>query len=298
MDKLTSILVVINPADESRHVLAKAIVLARHFGARLELFLCDSEYAYTLSHAYDPAGVQAARERCLCTWQRYLDSLRLSIAEDVRVTTHVACESPLYEAIVHRVLESRPDLVIKCAAGRPVLNRPTLDANDWQLARTCPAPLMLTRGRPWNARPHFAAALDVTDNGADKLARAILETAVFLKQGCRGDLDVVFSEAALDDAEGAASRRKCLARLGEELHIDVGHVAVLEGAPEDTLPAWAAQQDVDVIVMGALTRRRGFSSLVGSLTSKLVDAVPSDFVLIKPDAYSCPVAAPSCAVNA
>jgi hypothetical protein len=41
--ELTSVLAVLDPADETRHVVVKAMVLARHFRARLELFLCDSE---------------------------------------------------------------------------------------------------------------------------------------------------------------------------------------------------------------------------------------------------------------
>src|SRR5262249_51231162 len=151
------------PADESRHVLNKAMILARHFGARLELFLCDSENAYALSHSYDREGVAAARDACLVAGHRYLDAVRRSLAEDVRITTHVACESPLYEAIVRRALDTQPDLVIKGAAGSRPLRRFSLDANDWQLARACPVALMLTRGRPWNARPRFAAAVDVSD---------------------------------------------------------------------------------------------------------------------------------------
>src|SRR5262245_40132735 len=108
VDKLTSILAVIDPADESRHVVAKAMVLARHFRARVELFLCDSERAYTLRHMYDPAGLLEANRACVAGGLEYLESIRRSIAEDVTVTTHVASSSPLYEAIVHRVLETRP----------------------------------------------------------------------------------------------------------------------------------------------------------------------------------------------
>ena len=151
MDKLTSILAVIDPADETRHVVVKAMVLARHFRARLELFLCESERAYTFRHAYDRTGVAEANRFCVASGLQYLDSIRRSIADDVPITTHVATSSPLYEAIVQRVLEVRPDLVIKSAAGHHPLERFTLDANDWQLARTCPVPLMLTRGRPWSA---------------------------------------------------------------------------------------------------------------------------------------------------
>src|SRR5689334_22185621 len=86
MDKLTSIMAVIDPADETRQVVVKAIVLARHFRARVELFLCDSERAYSLRHAYAPADLKAANRACIADGLQYLESIRRSIPEDVTVT--------------------------------------------------------------------------------------------------------------------------------------------------------------------------------------------------------------------
>jgi universal stress protein E len=295
VDKLTSILVVIDPADESRQVLNKAMILARHFRARLELFLCDSENAYALSHSYDRQSVSAAREASLAGGRRYLDAVRRTLAEDVQITTHVACESPLYEAIVRRALETRPDLVIKGAAGSRPLRRFSLDANDWQLARACPVALMLTRGRPWNARPRFAAAVDVSDPDGGALARTILHAAGFIAGGCTADLEVVFSSAA-PDSEARKAQADSLARLVNEFRVGAQQMTVLRGMAEETLPAFAARKEFDVLVMGALTRRRGLAALVGTLTSKLVDALDCDFVLVKPETYACPLASPVAAM--
>lgn len=292
MDKLTSILVVIDPADESRHVLNKAMILARHFGARLEMFLCDSENAYALSHSYDRRAAAAAREASLISGQRYLDAVRRTLAEDVQITTHVACESPLYEAIVRRVLETQPDLVIKGAAGARPLRRFSLDANDWQLARACPVALMLTRGKPWSARPRFAAAVDVSDTDGGALARTIMHAAGYMAGGCKADLEVVFSSPVADD-ETRAAQADSLTRLVHEFRMGSEHVTVLRGTAEDTLPAFAARKEFDVLVMGALTRRRGLAALVGTLTSKLVEALDCDFVLVKPETYACPLASPA-----
>ncbi len=291
MEKLTSILVVIDPADERRHVVAKAMILARHFGARLELFFCDSEHAYALRHAYDPTGVAEARRQCVRAGQRYLDAMRRSVAEDVTISTHVACDSPLYEAIVRRVLQTRPDLVIKSAAGKHPLQRFTLDANDWQLARTCPAPLMLTRGRPWSARPRFAAAVDVSDADAGSFARSILQTAGFLTQGCDAQLDVVFSDRESASPAERASHSDALNRLVNEFRVGRERTHILQGDVEDTLPTFAASCDFDLLVLGALSRREGLSALVGTLTGKLVDALDCDFVLVKPESYACPLVA-------
>jgi len=289
VDKLTSILAVIDPADESRHVVVKAMVLARHFRARVELFLCDSERAYTLRHAYDPAGRLEANHACLAGGLEYLESIRRSIAEDVTITTHVATSSPLYEAIVHRVLETRPDLVIKSASGHHPLQRFTLDANDWQLARTCPVPLMLTRGRPWSAAGRFVAAVDVSDANTASLARSILQTAGFLTLGCGGQLDVVYSETNASDRDGAVRRRESLERLVNEFRVGGESQHVLHGAAEDTLPDFAVRRAYDLVILGALTRRQGLSALVGTLTSKMVDALECDFVLVKSESFVSPL---------
>src|SRR5581483_5891409 len=252
VDKLTSILVVMDPTDESRHVLNKAMILARHFGARLELFLCDSENAYALGHSYDRRGVAAAREASLSSGQRYLDAVRRTLAEDVQITTHVACESPLYEAITRRALELQPDLVIKGAAGSRPLRRFSLDANDWQLARACPVALMLTRGRPWSARPRFAAAVDVSDPDGGALARTIMHAAGFMAGGCKADLEVIFSSSA-SDSETRQTQTDSLRRLVHEFRVGTKHLTVLSGTAEDTLPEFAAHNEFDVLVMGALT---------------------------------------------
>jgi universal stress protein E len=287
MDKLTSIMVVVDQEGHNRAVLAKAMVLARHFRAKVELFLCDSEQAYALRHSYDSTGIARARESCLNESRRFLEALRLSIAaEDVSIATFAACESPLYQGIVQRVLESCPDLVIKAAAGEHPMRRFSLDANDWQLARTCPVPLMLTSGRAWRPQPRFAAAIDVSEQETSGLGRAILDTSEYIALGCHADLDVLYSERGGAE-EG--SRAITLRQLAHDAGVKPEHVHILRGEPEATLAGFASQRNYDVLVLGALTHRTGPAALVGTLTSRLVDALTCDFILVKPGAYTCPV---------
>ena len=58
MEKLTSILVILDHSPRDTPLLAKSVMLAREFGARVELFSCDAEYEYTLRHVYDERGIQ------------------------------------------------------------------------------------------------------------------------------------------------------------------------------------------------------------------------------------------------
>jgi universal stress protein E len=292
MQELKSILVVLDRGGTPRHVLAKAMVLARHFRARVELFLCDSEQAYTLRHAYDVSGVEKAREACLTDARAFLESVRLSVtAEDVPISIYAACESPLYEGIVQRVLETGPDLIIKEAGGLELGGRSGFDANDWQLARTCPVPIMLTRGRPWRPEPCFAAAVDVSEHETPGLANAIAATSEYLANGCHASLSFLYSERS-DDRDTRDEHLGTLNKVADEAHVPRSQIHVLEGEPESTLPHFAHSQGYDVLILGALTHRKGMADLIGTLTSKLVDALECDLVLVKPGAYSCPVNRP------
>jgi universal stress protein E len=282
VEKLNTILVVIDPFGTSQHVLAKGMVFARHFDARLEFFLCDSEQAYLLKHAYDRESIEHARQSCLVNARKYLESLRSSVlAADVPVSVDVACESPLYEGIVQKVARSDPDLVIKGAGRALAQGWCSLDANEWELARACPAPLVLTRGRPWRAQPRFAAAVDVSEGESDARTRTIMRSAEFLARGCHATLDVLYSEDHDGDAAGCTSRATALHELGAEYGVAADHVHVLSGDSEIALPEYLAARRYDMLVLGALTHRPALTTVVGTLTSKLVDAFDCDFMLVR-----------------
>lgn len=296
MIRLESILVVAERTDAAHHALLKGYVLARHFGARLELFHCDSEHALALRHSYDSRGVEHSREACLADGRRFLDALRQSVvSDDVPIALDVACESPLYEGIVHKVLTSCPDLVIK-SVGLGNDHRGTFSASDSQLVRTCPVPLMLTRGRPWSVPPRFLAAVDLAPEEFPGTARAIVNAGAYLAQGCRGRLDLVYSNRLRDTGTLPASS----ARAGEDAEAALRALAgdcriaaygshVLSGEPEDALLDFVAQRHFDVVLLGALGHQRVYTQLVGSLTAKLIDGLDCDFVLMKPGSYVCPV---------
>src|SRR5262249_19791816 len=148
----------------------------------------------------------------------------------------------------------------------------SFDATDWQLMRTCPATLMVTRGRAWNDPPRFAAAIDVSATESAGLAGSILQAAQVLVGCAGGDLDVVYAEPLeLPDAErewGARTLRDLVGQVS-----DTPHVHILAGTPEVSLPGFTKKRGYDAILLGALTHRPGYTAQVGSLTSRLVEAL-------------------------
>ena len=286
MKSVKSILVVVDRSPDAADAVAKAVLLARQFEARVELFMCDAERGYALSQAYVPKGVEEARQACIVDAHRYLETLKRSVAApDVSITTDAGCESPLYESIVRKALREHPDLVIKSVAGTPS----RLDATDWQLMRTCPATLMLTRGRQWHSRPRLAAAIDASGAESTGLARDILQAAELLTGCLGGGLDVLYAESIEMGDHERESGNRALHELVSKFPDTAPEVHVLAGNPEVSLPGFAKRHSYDALLLGALTHRPAATAQVGTLTSKLVEALECDFILVKPSTYCCPV---------
>ena len=282
MKPVKSILVVVDRSTSAADAVRKAVLLARAAGARVELFMCDAERGYSLSQAYVPTGVEQARQACLIESRRHLEMLkRMANADDLPITIDVACESPLYESIVKKVMRDRPDLVIKNVAG--ALNR--FDVTDWQLMRACPATLLLTRGRQWQSPPRLVAAVDASGAESAGLLSDILESGHNLTALTKGQLSVLYAESTeLPDKERETGTRS----LHEHVHklpVMPAATHVLAGNPEASLPAFAKRHGYDVMLLGALTHRPGVTEQVGTLTSRLVESLECDFLLVKPRTY-------------
>ena len=281
MDKLTSILVVTNRSNADGTLLAKAVMLARHVGARIHLFHCDAELDHVLQHSYDTQDAEKAWQASVSDHRSYLEAVRASVhAPDLDISIDAASNSPLYEGIIKKVLAVRPDLVMKSPSGTHPLRRFTLDSNDWQLMRACPVTLMLVRGKIWREPPRFAALVDVSAQETSHLAETIVHTSEYFALGCHGELDVVYGDRHEDGPE-RSDRASALGRLVREYRIGAEHVHVLSGNPDVTLPDFAAEQCYDALVLGALTHRKGIAALVGTLTGRLVDVLDCDFILVK-----------------
>jgi universal stress protein E len=278
------LLVVLGRNSSDHALLMKAGRLAWRFGAQLELFLCDAEHAYVLKHDYEPNHVAAASRDYIAQATDYLNGLRqVSALEGLEVSVSAACESPLYEGIVHRVVRSRADMVIKQAGGLHSATEATFDPNDWQLMRRCPVTLLMSRGRAWHAQPRFVAAVDVSAEETAGLAYNILNTSAMLSDAHGCETEVLYSQplGLAEDVKGA--RSKALRKLLQQCHVDMRGMHILDGEPERTLPAALLEGRYDVLTMGALTHRPGVATMVGMLTSRLLEAADCDFVLVKPD---------------
>ncbi len=258
MQKITSILAVVEQSTSGIPVLEKAIALARCFRARIELLIADS----TLTHEF------ASR----CTALR-----------DDEVTLYSLFRSgePLHQVLCRHVLERRPDLLIKAPSGGHSLHTGSLHANDRELASECPVPVLLAGPKPWEQPLRVAAAVDVSDHETAVVARGILQAAGFLALGLHGNLDILYSEREERDETLRMERAVKIAQLVREFHVGCERLQMFDGTPEKRLPPLLAARQYDLLVLGAVSHREGQRFGIEDLSSRLVDATPGDVVLVK-----------------
>jgi hypothetical protein len=257
MERLMSILAVIQNLDSDAAVLDKSVALARTFHARIELIVRR------------PSQVAACVAHC--------EALGFD-----GVSPCAASAERLGEAILRCLRQHPADLVVKRLSTENAVRRFWFAPSDNALAECCPAPLLLVRDRPWSAEPRFAAAVDVSNRDTEALTRGILHAGGFMAQGCDAWLDILYAEREQNDQSVRMERAVQLARLVREFHVGGERLQVFDGAPEKTLTSLLRMRQYDVLIAGANSRRLSLSSAFATLTSALVDSTVGDVLLVKP----------------
>jgi nucleotide-binding universal stress UspA family protein len=260
MQKLTSILAVLDAPVSGGFVLRRAVALAALCEARLELLVIE------------PLATKGIVPQCVALGY-----------PDVTVRAVSRPGFRLGSVVLDQVRESHPDLVIKARSGSHPLRRCPLTANDWRLSQECPVPLMLVAQRAWAKPARLAAAVDVSDEDTLRVARAVMHTAGFLAAGSHGNLDILYTEREQHDETLRMARAVKLAQLVREFHVGCERLQMFDGMPEERLPPLISSRRYDLLVMGAVPHRDGFAETLCPLTGKLVDATLGDVLLVKPE---------------
>lgn len=303
MSHIKQILVIVEPTASEHPALTKAAVLAETFKARLELFVCDTKAARQLrwlSHAQAHPG-----EPFPLNIKAMLESLAAPLrARGLDVTTETQCADPLHAGLIDRIRHTNADLVVKDTHHHSLAQRTLLTNTDWQLIRTCPVPLLLTKSSPWAASPRILAAVDPghVNDKPEMLDHWIIEHAALFAQRLAGELHVlhVYLPMAIVSAATAAvppltaamtpedlaieerARRKLLANLVADYEVAAENIHLELGGPGQVLPRAAGALHADVLTMGAIARSGLKRIFVGSTAEDVLERLPCDALIVKP----------------
>ena len=310
MRAIKRILVAIkDPSARALPALAKAAQLAQAFDAKLVLFhaLATPLYLETgLERLRDLHGIE---QRAQATARERLEKLAQRLRRHgIEVSVAAEWDYPVYEAVIRAARRAEADLIVaERHAGRHFAAG-FLHLTDWELLRLAPQPVLLVkRPRPYR-RPLVLAAVDPDHRYAKpvRLDREILQAGALLAGALHGALHAVhaysplpltaytrgtLSEDIIEDMERRSKRAAAekLERLARPAGIAPARRHLVARHPSDAIQQVAAHTRSAVVVMGALARSGLGSLLIGNTAEKVLDQLPCDLLVLKPEGFRKPV---------
>lgn len=302
MRDIKQILVIVDPTGSEHPAIGNAALLAEKFNARLELFVCDTKAAREArlaSHVRTSPGAPVP-----VNIKGMLESLAAPLrTRGLDVTTECVCAEPLHVGLIDRTRHTKANLVVKDTHHHSLARRTFLTNTDWQLIRGCPAPLLLTKGRPWAVTPRIVAAVDPghVNDKPETLDRRIVEHASLFAQRLQGELHVahvylplaIVGAATISGPSMAAamtpedltreeqSRRKLITTLVSEYNVPPTRIHLDLGGPAQVLPITAERVHADVMTMGAIARSGLKRIFIGSTAEDVLERLPCDALIVK-----------------
>lgn len=306
------ILVVVDPTADEQPAVVRAARLARALGCGMELFICHYDPYLSGERFFDSPGLQKARRETMDAMLTRLGRLAEPLAEEgLDVSTEVAWDTPLHEGIVRRALAIQPALVLKDTHYHQALRRSVFSNTDWNLIRTCPAPLWLVKPRAVAETLRIVAAVDPMhehDKPAN-LDHVILREGERLAGATGGELHAFHSYDPMPAIAGTAtavatpisvpaedigkdlerSHGEALGDLAETYRLPDDRVHLLRGPARELLPELARELEAGLVIMGAVARGRLKRFFIGSTAEQVLDRLPCDVLVMKPDEFTTPV---------
>jgi len=288
-----SILVAVrDPQARTQIAVRKAVGIAAAIGARVTLFHAFSTpYPLPKSVSMDPHAivVAAAKERRA----QLLKLARTLRTGGVTVRCEVAWDFPPAHAIVRRVLESNPDLVIAESHRHARIARWFLANSDWELIRECPCPVWFVKSERLARKSAILVAVDPAHARAKPagLDDRLLQAATSVAHQFGGRVSLIHVEDSLQLARPAqAETMAMINRLAKRNGVAAGASFVRTGIPADVLMDGAAELDADLLVMGAVSRSGLGHSHIGNTAEAVIDGVTCDVLIVKPRGFKTAVA--------
>lgn len=312
MTRSTVMFAVSAPHQIGPVIVDKIARITAAFDADLELFRCVFDSDAIASEQAGPERTQAEIEQLVLRARQELEAAAEPFAaRGLHVRTSIRWDHPPYEGIVRQVLRHRPRLLFAQSTHRDPVARLFLQHTDWKLIEACPCPLVLLKSARPYAAPLVIAAVD-PGHRHDKpaaLDEQILDGAALMSTALAGRLAVFHARTPWDEAARSDPdlrdlpeyrdeeiHRAYLAQvearvlgLAEKHHISAAQVHVEDGHPAELLPQFVGQHQADLLVMGAVSRSRLRRALIGHTAQRVLDALDTDVLIVKPPGFRTPV---------
>lgn len=290
MNRLETLLVLLDRRTAMSPALTRGVALARRTGATLTILRCDHDALVdAAAERLPPPELQLLQQRHLANRGAWLPPLLTQWrCEGLTVRGEIAWTPTPHETLIDRVMTHQPDLVIKDIGQE---GEPTPTDTDWQVLRLCPVPLMLVRPDAPPLPTHLAAAIDPSGHSPQS-GEATLCAAQCLSRACHGEVDLLHvfpfgpeqPEVAPDLMALHAELRQEAAMSFEQFArahgIPQQRCRLLSGPPAKVMAHYAAAGGIDLLVCGGTYRGMLERLMIGSTPEALLREANSADLLV------------------
>lgn len=298
---VSKILVVIDPKKNNDIVVSRASRLAQNYNATVELYIAAFSTALESSYWFDKDGLEKAHSGYIQGKQAWLSGIVNVLKSDgVAVEGYVEWAKPLHRAVLERASSINADLIVIQAEHHSIMVRALFTNADWHLIRESEIPLLFVYENEWGSHLSVAAAVDPlhAHSKPEGLDDQLLQVAHDLACKLPGELHVIHAyepipagviaefDSVIADYEFYREQVRDRHREGLDalLKRNVEPSTIVhfeEGIPERVLPQIVSEEDIDLIVMGAISRNGLDKLFIGSTAERVLDHLRCDILILK-----------------
>lgn len=301
------ILVVLDPNKTTQHALERVVRLIEeqkyHKPVEITVFMSAYDIAYEMSALLSTEEGDRMKATVLEQCRQAITPIIAPYQHlpNVHWDTIVMWNSNEADAITEAVKVNNFDLVVKHSqAKNDGFTALIFTPQDWQLLRTCPAPIMMVRDNAWQHQRRILVAVNVASDEAnkmrfnDELVQLGLDIAHHLD---RGNIHLVsayppsainmsidmpeFNNTQSEQSE-YESYAKNMQTLREKFGIAEDHTHLVEGFPEEVIPESAKALDAELVILGSVGRTGLAGVFLGNTAEHVISKLHCNLLTIKP----------------
>lgn len=285
------VVAVVEPGSDEQPAVERMKLLAKFVDFEVKLIACDYSQYLVEGYYFSEAELPALRKEYLDERKEMLEALAEPLrAGGLSVSTEAIWSHPSYKAIIEIVDDFKPDLVLHHVHRHAALSRILLTSDDWQMARHCPAPLLMVKNKPWKKVPVILAAVDPMHarHKPSGLDHKILAEGKLLTSKLDGELYVVhaygqFPLSGIYPADATVQHKEALDTLADDFDIPEDRRLLIDEAPEYAMQKLENELQADLVIVGAISRSIITDVFIGNTTEKVLDFLDCDVLLLRPE---------------
>jgi len=319
MQRFKNILCVVDPEDENKMALERALTLAERNNANLTVInvfpgsaINTSMFKQNVSDDIEASIIEYKNEQ--------LKSFVETFQDQIIINTKILVGTPFLE-IIYEVLRNKYDLVIKTPTKLEWMDR-IFGSDDMHLLRKCPCPVWMINKDTPKSYKNILASIDIT--ASDEEAKAnetinqqILDMAGSLAVSELANLHIVHAWYVPGESmlQGQRVRMghvqileytKNIKRIVEKkLDTFIDHIStektgelidflkpkkhLIKGFPNKVIPEFAKKIDADLVVMGTIGRTGIPGLIIGNTAEDILNQIHCSVLAVKPSDFVSPV---------